>query len=595
MIAKKISFFLLLIFTSWNVFADRINVKLSTPNVARVGQQIRLAIESNEQADKVNLPSLNNFEVLMGPIPSSNTSVRFINGKSSRTNSFSYTYIIKPIKAGTFDIPAIEVVIDGRSYNTKKTKIQIVKGNTSSNTTSSSSEISNKDIFVKMLLSRTNVKEGEAILATTKLYTRLPISGVSNIEIPSFTNFYTKPVEEIRRLSLNQEAYKGDIYNTAILNRTLLFPQKDGALKIDPAKVTIQVRQRIQSSQAYYDDFYNATRTVSVDIKSAPRTVRVKALPSAPDNYSGAVGKFKIYASISETDVKANDAITLRLTINGKGNLSLVTAPKLDFPLDFETYDPQSKNNIKVTETGEQGSKTLEYLIQPRFAGDYTIPSVSFAYYDPSQGKYITQQTTPFNIHVAPSDSKNTTAAQISSFSKEDVKTVGKDIRFISTDKVSFKKQQYLYGTVTFYMVFAGWLLIFIFIYLLNIKKIREHEDIWGTKNKKANRLALKRLKKASQHLKGNENELFYESMLEALMGYLEDKLTLPKSELTKETIKTRLAKRYVNESSVDSLLSLIDTCEFARYAPSQDNRAQENLYKEAIEVISLVEKQIKK
>ncbi|QZT37537.1 BatD family protein [Halosquirtibacter xylanolyticus] len=595
MIAKKISFFLLLIFTSWNVFADRVNVKLSTPNVARVGQQIRLAIESNEQAEKVNLPSMSNFEVMMGPMTSSSSSVQIINGKSSRSNSYSYTYILKPLNSGTFVFPAIDVVIDGRHYKTKQKKIQIVKGNANTNTTSSGAEISKKDMFVKVLLSRTNVKEGEAILATTKLYTRLPISGVSNIEIPSFTNFYTKSVGEIRRLSLNQEAYDGDIYNTAILNKTLLFPQKDGTLRIDPAKITVQVRQRIQNSQAFFDDFFNSTRTVSVDVASAPRTVRVNALPSPPDSYSGAVGRFNIKASISETKVKANDAITLRLTIKGKGNLSLVTAPKLDFPQDFETYDPQSKNNIKVTESGEQGSKTLEYLIQPRFAGDYTIPSVSFAYYDPLKDRYVTQQTTPFNIHVTPGEGKNATSAQVSSFSKEDVKTVGKDIRFISTDKITFKKHHRLYGTVTFYMLFIGGFFIFIVIYLMNLKKIKEREDIWGTKNKKANSLALKRLKKASQHLKNDENELFYEAVLEALMGYLEDKLTLPKSELTKETIKTKLAEKRMDNVSIDALLSLIDTCEFARYAPSQDHSAQEELYKKAIEVLSLVEKKIKK
>ncbi|QZE15311.1 BatD family protein [Halosquirtibacter laminarini] len=595
MITKKISIFILLLFTTLSVFADKVNVRLSTPSVARVGQQIRLAVEANDKVDKVNLPALKAFEVMMGPMTSSSSSVQIINGKSSRSSSYSYTYILKPKKVGVFTVPAVEVVIDGKRYKTNSRKIEIVKGNANANTTSSGSEISKKDLFVKVFLSRTNVREGEAILATTKLYTRVPISGVSDIQLPSFTGFYTKPVGEIRHLRLNQEAYDGDIYNTSLLNKTLLFPQKDGSLKIEPAKVTVQVQQQVRRAQGLFDDFFNSTRTVTVDVQSASRVVRVKGLPTAPDSYSGAVGQFHIMANISEDKVKANDAITLRLTIKGKGNLSLVTAPKLDFPEDFETYDPQTKNSIKVTDSGEVGSKTLEYLVQPRFAGTYTIPSVSFSYYDPAKGKFVTKETETFHIEVAKGEGKGSAPAMVNDFSKESVKTVGKDIRFISTDDVKFSKKHSFFGTLLFYMLYVIGVIAFVILYLMNLKRIREREDVWGTKNKKANRLALKRLKKASDHLKRSEDELFYEAVLVALMGYLEDKLTLPKSELTKETIVASLAKRKVAPEDVDALISLVDTCEFARYAPSQDHGAQEDIYQRSVNVLSMLEKSIKK
>ncbi|MGB0976699.1 MAG: BatD family protein [Prolixibacteraceae bacterium] len=596
MSAKKLSFLLLLILTSWKVSADKVKVELSTANVARVGQQIRLAIATNEEADKVKLPNLSPLEVLMGPMTSSSSSIQIINGRSSRNNSYTYTYIVRSSKAGIFTIPSVDVIINGKTYKTQTKKIEIIKGNASANTTSSGSEIEKKDLFVKVLLSRTKVKEGEAILATTKLYTRVPISGVSNIEIPSFTGFYTKPVEDIRRLTLKQESYNDDIYNTAILNKTLLFPQKSGKIKIEPAKITVQVQQRIRRSQDFFDDFFNSTRTVSVDIKSPTRVIHATALPAAPQSYSGGVGSFDISASISDTKVKANDAITLKLTIKGKGNLSLVTAPKLNFPSDFETYDPQNKSRIKVTSSGEVGNKTLEYLVQPRFAGTFTIPSVDFSYYDPAKGTYITKSTKSFTIEVAPGEEKAlAVSSNMSNVNKEVIKTVGEDIRFISTDKVRFKKNNQFFGTPLFYLLYVLALAIFVILYLLNLKKIREREDVWGTKNKKANKLALRRLKQAATHLKQNEDEKFYEAMLVALMGYLEDKLTLPKSELTKDTIKEKLTAKQVDSQDIEALSSLIDTCEFARYAPSQDHNIQEEVYKKALNILSIMEKTIKK
>ncbi|MDC1107030.1 BatD family protein [Prolixibacteraceae bacterium] len=407
MIVKKISCFLLMILCSGNVFADNTQVKLSIPNMAQVGQQIRLAIESNKQIDQVNLPSLSNFEILQGPITSSSTSFQVLDGKTSRTNTYASVYVLKPTKDGIFVIPPIEVIVDGQTFNTKEKKIKIVKNNSVSKTTYPNTEFSSKDVFVKILLSQTNVKEGQATLATTKLYTRVPISNVSNIEIPNFTNFYSRSIGETNLETPSKEVFDGDIYSTVVLNKTLLFPQKEGKIKIDPVKVSVQARQQLLTPQEHLDVLSSLYKTFNLDIESTPCFVQVNALPTSPTSYSGAIGKFNVKASLSKTDITEGDTITLRLTIEGKGNLSILNRPKLDLPKDFKMVYSRSKDHIEITDTGEQGSKTIEYLIKPQVAGDYTIPTISFSYYSPLHGKYITEQTKPFHIRVTPTNGKH--------------------------------------------------------------------------------------------------------------------------------------------------------------------------------------------
>ena len=376
--------------------------------------------------------------------------------------------------------------------------------------------------------------------------------------------------------------------------KTLLFPQQTGAITIGKVKIDCVVQQRVKQPKSFFDDFFDNFANVKATVTSDPVIVTVNQLPSGPSDFSGAVGRFDLRSSITSTNVKENDAITLRIDVSGNGNIKLINAPKLKLPADFEIYDPKTQSNYNATAEGLNGNISFEYLFLPRFAGDYTIPPVNFVYFDPVAGRYTTKSSQEFKIHVAKGDGSSSKSVT-STVSKEDVKYLGKDIRFIKQGNIELTpKGKVFFGSFSFYLIYLIGILALLALYFLYQKRIRENANVARVKNKKASKVALRRLKEASSHLKEGAAEKFYEAVTRAFWGYLSDKMTIPFAELNKDRASAELVSRKASETVVTRFIQIIDTCEFARFAPGDANQKMHEIYDEACDVMSQMEKEIK-
>ena len=589
--------------------ADNIRFTMEGPEVVEAGEQFRLGFTLNERGTDLQLPDLSNFDVLMGPSTSQSSSIQIINGKTTQTSSFSYIFILRAKKEGNFMIRPASIKVDGKTYESNTLNIQVVKGqpkqagsqqsnqqDDQSQEETPAANISKDNLFVRIIVDKTNVSKGEQIISTVKLYIsqNVPLNGFDEVKLPTYEGFWTKDIEVPTQVNFTREVYNGKIYQVGVLKKTILFPQQTGAIRINPFEITCVVRQRVRQQQSFFDDFFDNYRMVKAKVVSEPVTINVKDLPNQPAGFSGAVGKFNISSSIDKTAVKSNEAVTLKITVNGSGNLTLINPPKLELPQDFEAYEPKTSDRVVASDNGLNGSISFEYLFIPRFAGNFTIPSVRFVFFNPATRQFETQTTDAYDIKVA-KGSDDTNSSIVSSFSKENVKMIGKDIRFIKQNKSKLKpKGSSFYGTFEFYSIYILSLLAFTVLFVLNRKKIKENANLALVKNKRANKVALKRLKEASVFLKSNHAEKFYESVIKALWGYLSDKLSIPVADLNRQKASESLLSRGIDQETVSELMKIIDDCEFARYAPAAFSGTMKDIYDGAARVMGIFEKQIK-
>ena len=604
---RKLATYLLLIFTAATLHAQEVRFEMSAPNAVEMGKQFRVTFTTyNKQGDNLKLPPglSDNFDILMGPSSGSSTNLTSINGQTSVVRSYYFTYILQAKKEGTFEIRPASIIVDGKVMESNSLTIQVVKGqsqpaqqqgNNSSGSTQNAN-IGDDDLFVRLELSKTSAYKGEQILATVKLYVNpnIPIAGFDEVNLPSYEGFFTQDIDIPQQVNFTREVYDGKIYQVGILKKTILFPQQNGKITIQPFNMTLLVQQQVQA-RSFFDDFFNNYRTVRASITSKPVSVNVKDLPAAPANFMGGVGNFNISSGISSQDVTTNDAVTLKLNITGNGNIRLIKTPELKLPSDFEVYDPKTSENVKTSDSGTNGTKTIEYLFQPRFEGDYTIPGISFAYFNPANGTYVTKTTSPYELHVVKGSAEQS-ATVVSSLRKEDVQLLGQDIRFIKQGDILLNiKGHTFFGTLPFYMIYAISAISFLSLFLVYRKKAKENANIALMRNKKANSVAKKRLKAAASFMKQNNNEAFHESILKAFWGYLSDKLGIPVADLNRESAVKGLQNKNVEQTIIDNFVEVVDQCEFARYAPAGGSEARQELYNKAESTMGRMEKQIKR
>ncbi len=600
MLFKKLKLiFLSLLFTFPGWAAEKVVFTMEAPQVVELGEQFRLAFSVNANGQNLKLPNLSDFDVLMGPSTSQSTSFQIINGVSSQSVSYSYLYVLRAKKEGRFTINPGSITVGGTEYSSNSQSVEVVKGSAKPSTggvdepTSTPGTVPKKDLFVRMNLDKRSLYKGEHLTATIKIYSKVNLNGFEDISIPNFEGFWSQDIQLAQQISLQRETYLGEIYNVGTLKKTLLFPQQTGNITIGSVKIDCIVQQRVKRSQSLFDDFFDSFANVKATITSDPVSISVSPLPSPPAGFSGAVGKFDIRSSITARSVRENDAITIKLDVTGNGNIKLINPPKISFPADFEVYDPKTNSNFNASEQGLNGNITFEYLFLPRFAGTYTIPAVNFVYFDTDSKRYVTKTTEEYKIKVEKGD--GTRAQTVNAVAKEDLKQIGSDIRFIKSTVSKLQSKGYtFFGSFSFYLLYIGGILILLAIYLLNQKRIRENANVARMKNKKASKVALKRLKEASQHLHAGSNEKFYESVTRAFWGYLSDKLTIPASELSREKASDELAKHEVSAAIIERFVQILDTCEFARFAPGGGSEKMKELFDEATEVMSVMEKEIK-
>jgi len=600
MILKKLKYLTFaLIFALQGWAAEKVVFTMEAPQVVELGEQFRLAFSVNAKGQNIKLPDLADFEVLMGPSTSQSTSFQIINGVSSQSVSFSYLYILRAKKEGKFNINPASINVDGTEYKSNTQTVEVVKGSARPSTggvdtpTSTPGTVSKSDLFVKLNLDKRSLYKGEHLTATIKIYSRVNLNGFEDISIPNFEGFWAQDILLPQQISLQRETYNGEIYNVGTLKKTLLFPQQTGNIQIGAVKIDCIVQQRVKKTQSMFDDFFDSFANVKATIVSDPVSVNVSPLPAPPEGFSGAVGKFDIRSSITSRSVRENDAITIKLDVTGNGNIKLINPPKISFPADFEVYDPKTNSNFSSSDQGLIGNIAFEYLFLPRFAGTYTIPALKFVYFDTSSKKYVTKTTEEYQIRVEKGD--GTHAQTVNAIAKEDLKQIGSDIRYIKASNLKLKPKGYtFFGSFGFYLLYIGGALSLLAIYLFNQKRIRENANVARMKNKKASKVALKRLKEANGHLHAGADEKFYESVTRAFWGYLSDKLTIPASELSREKASAELSSHNVSTGIIERFVQLLDTCEYARYAPGGGSAKMKELYDEATEVMSVMEKEIK-
>lgn len=571
-----------------------------------VGETFQIAFSINTSGSNFKVANLNDFDIYSGPNQSMSTS--FVNGTMSQSLTFSY--IVAAKKEGKFTIGPASMVVNGTVVQSNTLTVEVAKGNPANqggnqsnqnpqNPSAPTTENISDNLFLKTVVAKTKVYQGEQVLITQKVYTRYQLRGFQDIKFPDYTGFWSQDVPmNNQQIQVTNEKVDGVNYQVAELKRSYIFAQRSGKLTIEPLVAEVVVRK--QSNRRPRDIFEmmnGGYEDASYSVKSQPITIEVLPLPESnkPQNFEGAVGDYTYKVQLSKDKVKANDAINLTITLSGKGNIKLIEPPKINFPEDFETYDPKVKDNISVGASGVSGSKTFDYLVIPRHEGDYKIDQLSFTFFNASKGEYVTIPSPELNIHVEKGDGSNTSANVFTPTSKEDVKVLGTDIRYIKTnDTTLHSKDDYFFGSGLFYAgIVSPFLAFFLFIFIRR-KRIEDNKDVVAVKSRKATKMAKKRLSVAEKHLNANNKEAFYLEISQALYGYIGNKLNLAGAALSKESILSVLRSRSVAETTAEHLIRTLDNCEYARYAPSAVSGDLRTIYNDTVELITKIEDEIK-
>ena len=607
---KLIIILMTLMAYSNQTFADKVSFVASAPDVVVVGDQFRLSYTVTTQKVKdFRAPSIKGFDVLMGPSRSEQSSTQIVNGSVSSTSSITFTYILMANTAGEFTVPGASIVAEGNQMISNSVKIKVLpqdqnhnssrrnNDNSSSIQPSSNASVSNQDLFITATASKTNVYEQEAFVLTYKIYTRESNLQLNNAKLPDFKGFHSQEIEMTTNARWTPEHYKGRNYYTTVYRQFVLFPQQSGKLFIEPAQFQMTVNKPVQSADPF-DAFFNGGNNV-IEIKKPITTpkiaINVNPLPAGkPTNFLGGVGEFNISSSINSKELKTNDAITIKLVISGTGNLKLISNPEIKFPDDFEVYDPKVDNQVRLTKEGLTGNKVIEYLAIPRHAGTYKIPGVSFSYFDIRSKSYKTLNTEDYVINVE-KGAGNADQVIANFTNKEDLKVLGEDIRYIKQNEVTFQpKGSFFYGSMSYWLFYIIPALAFILFFIIYRKQAAENANVAKMRTKKANKVAIKRMKLAGKLLSENKKDAFYDEVLKALWGYISDKLNIPVSRLSKDNIEEKLRNHGVSEELIKEFLNALNDCEFARFAPGDENQAMDKVYSSSIEVISKMENSIK-
>ena len=603
----------LILFQGHVIHAQGVQFKAKANDIVYVGERFNLVYTLNAEGNNFRGPDFKDFLVLSGPFTSTSSSVQVINGKVSRTVEYTYTYMLSAGQEGVFEIAPAKVNVDGTIYESNALKIQVIKGNSSQQQQGSSSgsqgstgNVNLKDeVFIRAIADKSNPKQGEQVIITYKLYFNINISALEFKKEPSFKGFWkTDLLEDKQGYNQYSEVYNGRKYSVAEIKKYAIFPQRSGTIVIEPADVNAQGQIKAQQKSGndpffdnfFNDPFFNRMKNVEIPLESNSITIDVQPLPSSnrPVEFNGAVGNFSFESSIDKTELKANEAINLKFTISGAGNIELVDKLNVGFPPDFEVYDPKINSNINTTKIGVSGTKTFDYLIIPRTSGTFKINPVKFSYFDLKKNTYATILSPEYIIKVAKGDGS---AANVtySGVNQADIKYIGSDIRHIKTTSSSFKFiGAYFFNSNAFYALYIIPALLFIaFIFLLK-KELKKRTNIALMRNRKATRVAQKRMKKAQVFLQENNKKAFYEEVSQALWGYLSDKFSIPLSNLSMDTVKDTLLAREVKEETISHFMDTLNHCEFARFAPGESGSDMKNIYDESVVIISKIEGELK-
>lgn len=588
--------------------SGQVTFKASAPATVVEGEQFRLSYILNKEGKDIRLPEIPDFDVLFGPSISTSFSQRTVNGKTTSESSVTYTYILMAKKTGTFTISPASIKVDGSNYESNSLQIKVLPPDEASTqepaagggrgeerpSGTGTATVSAEDAFIRAIVSKNDPYEQEGFTVTFRLYTTLNVVNFGKIQFPEFEGFMVEEVNLPSNQQLQLERYNGRNYFTADLRKTLLFPQRSGQISIP--RGSLEMVFSVPSGRRVSTFF--GTQEVMVDVKKElitnPLSINVKPLPAnRPSSYANAVGTFTLKSGINSTAVKANEAITITWEISGTGNMKLIRNPEIEFPNNFEVYDPTVTNSLNVTTNGLTGIRKIEYMAIPRYEGSYTIPAVEFAYFDPAKNRYETLTMPAQNLQIAKGDPGSSTTASF--VNRQDVK-VEQDIRFLKTDEPSYlSATTFFVGSLNYWLWYLIPLLLLIVLFVLNRKQARENANVALMRTRKANKMAIKRLKTANRYLKEQDKEHFYDEVLRAIWGYFSDKLSIPVARLSRNNIEEELSRKEISEQLVGKFIEILDTCEFARYAPAESNAEMDRIYNDTMKAIEEMENKLRK
>ena len=582
------------------------------PSHIAAGQQFRLSYTVNTQnvsGFRVgNIPDA--FEVLMGPSTSTQSSIQIINGRTTQSSAITYTYILVATKNGTFTIPPAHITAEGNAISSQPLKITVSgqaqqqqggaqqqgggRQRAQEPMRAAGTAISGSDLFIRVSANKHRVHEQEPILLTYKVYTLVDLTQLEG-KMPELNGFHTQEVQLPQQKSFKIETLNGRPYRTVTWSQYVMFPQITGKLKIPPITfhgIVVQQNRNIDPFEAFFNGGSGYVE-VKKDIVAPSVEIQVDPLPQRPADFSGGVGHFNISASLTKTEVKANDPVTLRVVVSGVGNLKLIKQPVVNIPKDFDKYDPKLTEKTKLTTSGVEGSMIYDYLIVPRHPGQFEIPPVTFTYYDTQSNSYKTVKTEAFTLDVDKGKGSQGTPVYTG---QEDVELLNQDIRYIKTGNTTqHALGHYFFGSRVYWLSLALLLLVFVSLFVIFRRRAIENANVVKQRAGKANKVATRRLKKASRLMAANQPSQFYDEVLRALWGYVGDKLNIPVEQLSHDNIADRLTSRGVDETIVQQFIGAIDECEFERYAPGDPKGNMNKVYEKAMTAIEKIENSMKK
>lgn len=595
----------------------QVDFTLQGPSAVTQGASfsVSFALQAESSGKNFTAPDFKGFTVLSGPNPSTQTSIQMINGSITKSIVSSYNYTLRGNDVGSFTIGAAAITVDGKVYKTNTLPIKVTAGSSSQGsgqqggsqqgTTTHTVNPDSKDIFVRAYPSKRNPYQGEQVIVTYKLFTKVGISSIRPKTGSTYPGFWMQDlVDPNQRTVQREEVIDGVRHITAEIKKVALFPVRAGEVTVAPLilDVTAQYTKARQggTGDPFFDQFFNgmfqSVDNVELTVQSETIKLNVKPYPEnhKPATFKGATGNYTFTPELSSTNAKTNEAITLKFTVAGNGNIEMVELPEIKFPVDFEVYDPKINQNVKKNASGISGWKSFEYLIIPRAAGTFTIPAVPFSYFDPVQGIYKTSTSPEYTINVEKGDGAS---ADISytAVHQQDIRYIGSDVRHLKLPPYSF----HVIGK-TFFGSWLFWtlpvlLIIGFFILIIATAKMRkQRRNVALMRNKKATKVARNRLKKGYTYLKNNQPDAFFEENTNALWGYLSDKFTIPRAELSRDTVYERLSVKGISDEYIKEIVDIIDAGEFARYAPGNKQHDMENIYRSSIDIISKIEQNLR-
>ncbi len=565
-------------------------VRVKAPAVVAADEQftVSFTIDGEKAPKEFSWSPGDDFQLVWGPQKGTSSSIQIINGKTTRSSQTTYTYVLLPRATGRFTLaPAVANFGKDKEVASQSVTIEVVSNGAASQAGQSSSaaagsaagasqaaatgSIPDKDIFLRFALSKTDVVLGEPITATLKLYQRVNIAGFENVKLPTFNGFWSQEVQAPTNIEFHRESVDDKIYNAALIRSYVIIPQQTGTLVIEPAEMVclVNVRRELRSSNPLDIFFQDDYQTLRKRVTSTSYKVRVSGLPGgAPAGFGGGVGNFTLSARLSKDSLKAHDAASLLVTVSGRGNVSLLEAPKIAFPPDFEVYDTKVTEN--VTAGGTQGSKTFEYPFIPRSHGDFTLGPVTYSYYDTGTRSYQTLQSQPLELSVARGEggeSVQTVSTAPAASLRKGVKDLGTDIRFVATRQPRLVEEGHFFlGSGWFWTLFLLLAAATAGTYFAVRGYAARRADVVGEKNRRATKMARARLKQAGEFLSKNLYTAFYEELHKALLGFISDKLNMDQADLNKDNIAQALLAGGVPQDQTDAFTGLLDACEFVKH-----------------------------